>query len=359
MPFELTLSPHLDAARENVGDLVPRDGHPRPRASGTSRRCVTTTWHCARPASTRTGSPEELDLASRGWCGAPTPTTTTRACSAAGLCRRAGKQQPAEGVDAGGAVRAVGAAGERASNAALADLWTRTAGPMTLAARAAVPARRRDDARQLAVGAGQPAHEPHPGPGGLRGDAPAHVRFGPDDEPGADRPPGRAARRRSTAPGRCSRWRTRRWTPRCLLNDMFSYRKEIEFEGEVHNAVLVVRNFLGCAQERGVRGGERPADRAGASSSSTWSTRSCRRWSPTCDGPAARRAGRATSRSCGTGWPASSTGTASATATRDADLRPAASSAPARVGALTGLGTSAARLTGGRRTFSRFVAPKL
>ena len=36
----------------------------------------------------------------------------------------------------------------------------------------------------------------------------------------------------------------------CLLNDMFSYRKEIEFEGEVHNAVLVVRNFLGCSQER-------------------------------------------------------------------------------------------------------------
>jgi germacradienol/geosmin synthase len=31
---------------------------------------------------------------------------------------------------------------------------------------------------------------------------------------------------------------------------MFSYRKEIEFEGEVHNAVLVVRNFLGCTQER-------------------------------------------------------------------------------------------------------------
>ncbi|HYQ67073.1 terpene synthase family protein [Actinophytocola sp.] len=36
----------------------------------------------------------------------------------------------------------------------------------------------------------------------------------------------------------------------CLLNDMFSYRKEIELEGEVHNAVLVVRNFLGCTQDR-------------------------------------------------------------------------------------------------------------
>ncbi|MDT3726665.1 terpene synthase family protein [Streptomyces sp. DSM 41972] len=31
----------------------------------------------------------------------------------------------------------------------------------------------------------------------------------------------------------------------CLLNDVFSYQKEIEFEGEMHNAVLVVQNFFG------------------------------------------------------------------------------------------------------------------
>ena len=32
----------------------------------------------------------------------------------------------------------------------------------------------------------------------------------------------------------------------CLLNDIFSYQKEIEFEGEINNGVLVVRNFLDC-----------------------------------------------------------------------------------------------------------------
>ncbi|MEU0371284.1 terpene synthase family protein [Streptomyces sp. NPDC006283] len=32
----------------------------------------------------------------------------------------------------------------------------------------------------------------------------------------------------------------------CLLNDLFSYQKEIEFEGEVHNAVLVVQTFFDC-----------------------------------------------------------------------------------------------------------------
>ncbi|MET8852865.1 germacradienol/geosmin synthase [Amycolatopsis sp. NPDC004625] len=35
-----------------------------------------------------------------------------------------------------------------------------------------------------------------------------------------------------------------------LINDLYSYRKEIQYEGELHNAVLVVRNFLNCTEER-------------------------------------------------------------------------------------------------------------
>ncbi|MFC7918076.1 germacradienol/geosmin synthase Cyc2 [Streptomyces sp. NPDC057386] len=31
-----------------------------------------------------------------------------------------------------------------------------------------------------------------------------------------------------------------------LINDVFSYQKEIEYEGEIHNAILVVQNFFGC-----------------------------------------------------------------------------------------------------------------
>jgi germacradienol/geosmin synthase len=38
----------------------------------------------------------------------------------------------------------------------------------------------------------------------------------------------------------------------CLLNDVFSYQKEIQFEGEIHNCVLVVQNFLDCDKERAV-----------------------------------------------------------------------------------------------------------
>ncbi|SDJ69910.1 germacradienol/geosmin synthase [Actinopolyspora mzabensis] len=36
----------------------------------------------------------------------------------------------------------------------------------------------------------------------------------------------------------------------CFVNDLFSYQKEIEFEGELHNMVLVVRDFLGVDQQR-------------------------------------------------------------------------------------------------------------
>lgn len=32
----------------------------------------------------------------------------------------------------------------------------------------------------------------------------------------------------------------------CLLNDCFSYQKEIEYEGELHNGILVVQTFFGC-----------------------------------------------------------------------------------------------------------------
>jgi germacradienol/geosmin synthase len=36
----------------------------------------------------------------------------------------------------------------------------------------------------------------------------------------------------------------------CFTNDMFSYQKEIQYEGEMHNMVFVLENFLGCDRER-------------------------------------------------------------------------------------------------------------
>ncbi|MGH3391662.1 MAG: terpene synthase family protein [Actinomadura sp.] len=37
-----------------------------------------------------------------------------------------------------------------------------------------------------------------------------------------------------------------------LLNDVFSYQKEMEFEGEINNGVLVVQHFLGCGRDEAV-----------------------------------------------------------------------------------------------------------
>jgi germacradienol/geosmin synthase len=36
----------------------------------------------------------------------------------------------------------------------------------------------------------------------------------------------------------------------CFVNDLYSYQKEIEFEGELHNIVLVVENFLDVARDQ-------------------------------------------------------------------------------------------------------------
>jgi germacradienol/geosmin synthase len=38
----------------------------------------------------------------------------------------------------------------------------------------------------------------------------------------------------------------------CFTNDVFSYQKEIEFEGEFHNCVLVVQKFLDIDREQAV-----------------------------------------------------------------------------------------------------------
>ncbi|MFN6568000.1 family 2 encapsulin nanocompartment cargo protein terpene cyclase [Dendronalium sp. ChiSLP03b] len=38
----------------------------------------------------------------------------------------------------------------------------------------------------------------------------------------------------------------------CLTNDIFSYQKEIEFEGELNNGVLVIQNFLNCDKSQAV-----------------------------------------------------------------------------------------------------------
>jgi germacradienol/geosmin synthase len=39
----------------------------------------------------------------------------------------------------------------------------------------------------------------------------------------------------------------------CLLNDVFSYQKEIQFEGDVHNSILVAQDFFDCDRDEALR----------------------------------------------------------------------------------------------------------
>ena len=39
----------------------------------------------------------------------------------------------------------------------------------------------------------------------------------------------------------------------CLLNDLYSYQKEIQFEGDVHNAVLVAQDFFDCDRDHALQ----------------------------------------------------------------------------------------------------------
>jgi germacradienol/geosmin synthase len=130
----------------------------------------------------------------------------------------------------------------------------------------------------------------------------------------------------------------------CMMNDMFSYRKEIEFEGELHNAVLVVRNFLSCSQERAF---EIVNDLTTARIRQFEHITSLELPALFEDfglAPDARKALLGYVQELRDWLAGILHWHAGCRRYSDADLQATVSSAPARIGALTGLGTSAARL---------------
>ena len=180
MPFPPRLSPHLDAARRHAIDWAPRMGmldacrDPRRRASGTSDKLGGLRLRrCARrgidPDAHRRGARPVGRLAGLGHLrrrllpGAS--SVATRDMAGAKVFRRA-----AVGVHAAGPRRRRRRRPTRWS-AGLADLWRAPRRPMAAERAGRVPRRRRDDDRELAVGAGQPDPEPHPRPGRLHRDA--------------------------------------------------------------------------------------------------------------------------------------------------------------------------------------------
>jgi germacradienol/geosmin synthase len=248
MPYELHLSPHLDQARENhlawstrMGMLSERVWDERKLAAGDLTLCAAGIHPDASLA--------ELDLTT-GWLTwgtygddyYPIMFGARRDLAAAKACHdRLVQFLPLDRVTMPVPVTAM----ERG----LADLWTRTAGPMTPEARATfrqanvvmleswlwelanqvvnripdpidyVEMRRRTFGSDMTMSLSRLAHGETVPPGVLRSTPVRSMENAAQDYA-------------------------------CLTNDLYSYQKEMEFEGEIHNAVLVVRNFLGCDQDR-------------------------------------------------------------------------------------------------------------
>lgn len=249
MPFELTLSPHLPEARDTVADWAARMG----MLDGS-------VWYehhihafdlplCSaglQPDAT----PEELDLSSAwltwGTYGDdyyPKVFGHRRDIAGAKVCTaRLSEFMP---VDLAGAPVPVNAL-ERG----LVDLWERTAGPMTPAARYTF----RDTIETMTASwvweLVNQAHNRVPDPVDY-----IEMRrrtFG------ADLTMSLARFSHAHVPPEVYRTRPVRAMENsaadyaCLLNDLFSYQKEIEYDGDVHNGILVVRNFLDCDTDRAV-----------------------------------------------------------------------------------------------------------
>ncbi|MER6049477.1 terpene synthase family protein [Streptomyces sp. NPDC001793] len=252
MPFTTTLSPHLEASRRNVVTWAHRMGLLRPQPgvplSGIWDEDALNRFDLALYAAGRhpDATPDELDLDTQ-WLAWGTyaddyhPVVFGRPRNVAGAraaTKRLSALMPVEESDAAPAPA-------DALERGLADLWRRTAGPMTV------------DARRAFKGAIETMTA-----GWLWELDNTVLHRVPD-------PVDYIEMRRATfgsdvIMSLCRLGRGRRVPPEihrsgpmrslenaaadyaCLVNDVFSYQKEIEYEGEVHNAILVVQNFFDC-----------------------------------------------------------------------------------------------------------------
>lgn len=253
MPFSTRLSPHLDAARERVVTWAEGVGmlDPGPDGGGvwTARKLRDFDLPLCAAGIHPEATAEELDLTS-GWLAwgtygddyYPVVFGHTRDLIGAKTCtERLSACMPVDGEAAPTPMNAL----ERS----LADLWSRTAAPMSTAARrefrAAVETMTASWLWELAN------QEQNRIPDPVDYVEMRRKTFGSDLTMSLSR----------LAHGQAVPAEIYRSRPvvalenaasdyACLLNDVFSYQKEIEFEGELHNGVLVVQNFLDCDRHR-------------------------------------------------------------------------------------------------------------
>ncbi|MFD9289483.1 germacradienol/geosmin synthase [Streptomyces sp. NPDC060030] len=257
MPFTTTPSPHLGGARVRIVEWSRRMGllDAQPGVPGShiwdEERLIATDLPLCAAGLHPDATPEELDLSS-GWLTWGTygddwfPVVHGRARDLAGA-RLANERlslfMPLVGTSVPEPVNAL----ERG----LADLWGRTAGPMDEAARRTF----RDAVESMTASwlweLANQAQNRVPDPVDYM--EMRRATFGSDLTMSLCRlGHGRKVPDEVYRSGPLRSLENAAADYACLLNDLFSYQKEIEYEGEVHNGVLVVQNFFGVDYPTGV-----------------------------------------------------------------------------------------------------------
>lgn len=258
MPFTTRLSPHLATARRNVVEWADRMGilgdQPGVPRSGVWSRAKIIDYDlplCAagiHPDAT----PEELDISS-GWLAwgtygddyYPVVFGHSRDLLGAKVCTdRLLHFMPVEDVDA---VPEPVNALERG----LADLWSRSAGPMTRSARRTFREAITDMTDSWLWELANQAQGRVPDP--VDYIEMRRMTFGSGLTMSLSRLAlGEVIPQEIYDSGPMRSLENAASDYAALLNDVFSYQKEIEFEGEVHNGILVVQKFFDCDYPTGL-----------------------------------------------------------------------------------------------------------
>ncbi|MFJ1748754.1 family 2 encapsulin nanocompartment cargo protein terpene cyclase [Streptomyces sp. NPDC088116] len=251
MPFQLSLSPHLDHSREHTVEWAHRMGilQAQPGVPGSDvwdeKRIRRIDLPLCSAGIHPDATAEQLDLTS-DWLAwgtygddyFPVVYGNTRDLAGAKACNeRLSLFMPVEST--GTPVPA------NALERGLADLWTRTAGPMETDGRRMFRQSVEDMTASWLWELANQAQNRIPDPvdymemrrhtfGSAMTMSLCRIGHGRQVPPEVYR----------SGPMRSLENAAQDYA--CLLNDVFSYQKEIEYEGEVHNGVLVVQNFFNC-----------------------------------------------------------------------------------------------------------------
>lgn len=252
MPFATTLSPHLDRARVNAVEWAAAMGMLRPQAGVP----LSDVWSAEKVADYDfplcaaglhpDATPEELDLGSQwltwGTYGDdyyPVVFGAARDLAGAKACNE--RLSACMPVEEGETFPEPANAMERG----LADLWRRTTGSMDATGRRTF----RDSVEVMTAGwiwelENQARHHvPDP----VDYIEMRRATFGSDMTMSLSRiGHGRRVPEEVYRSGPMRSLENAAVDYATLLNDVFSYQKEIEYEGEVHNGILVVQNFFDC-----------------------------------------------------------------------------------------------------------------